>query len=198
MLRADGGPNPISGWLLLAANINSTNNGDNGQNYAIIIDDGGYDMKSIEVKDVYQLQGRASITVPEDAALDYIVALLGHESRFQGIFFVNSHNKFSGMISRFDLARLFRLNSESRKEEILGEFIRTAHVKKAKDLQYREMQSFSVKETDTLQSALDLMLSYEQDIIPVLDDQGAVLGDLSLSEILLKSLEVDTNSSFIS
>jgi CBS domain-containing protein len=151
-------------------------------------------MKAIKVKEVYKLQGRASTSVAEEAALDYIVALLGHEPSFQGIFFIDSAKRFTGMITRFDLLRHFRLNDIKPKEEVLNEFLSTARRKKAKDLQLQDLRSYSVKENDTIQLALDLMLKFEKDIIPVVDDGGAILGDLSLSEVLLKALEFDTNS----
>jgi CBS domain-containing protein len=47
-----------------------------------------------------------------------------------------------------------------------------------------DTQILSVKESDTLQAALDKMLDYKQDIIPVVDDEGRILGDLGLSEVL--------------
>ena len=56
------------------------------------------------------------------------------------------------------------------------------------------MKTIKVKEIDTLRSALDLMLKFEKDIIPVVDDRGAILGDLSLSEVLLRALESEANS----
>jgi CBS domain-containing protein len=151
-------------------------------------------MKTITVKEVYKLLGKSSTSVAEDAALDYVVALLGHEPGFQGIFFVDSAKRYTGMITRFDLLRLFCLNDIKPQEEILHQFFSTTHRKKAKELQSQDMHSFSVHEIDTLQSALDLMCKFEKDIIPVVDDRGAILGDLSLSEVLLRTLEGDANS----
>ena len=148
-------------------------------------------MKTILVKEVYRLQGKASITIPEDAGLDYLVALFGHEPHLQGVFFVDSNNRFSGMVSRFDLLRFFRLYGGTRGKEMLSEFLGYARTKKAKDLELPEVHSFSVKVSDSLQSALDLMIGFEQDVIPVLDEAGKILGDLSLSELLLKALETE-------
>jgi hypothetical protein len=34
------------------------------------------------------------------------------------------------------------------------------------------------------------MVDHEEDIIPVLDGEGRIIGDLSLSEVLSKALEV--------
>ena len=43
-----------------------------------------------------------------------------------------------------------------------------------------------------LDTALNRMIEYEEDIIPVLDEDGRILGDLRLSEVLLKTLEMST------
>ncbi|MDD5700603.1 MAG: hypothetical protein PHU23_01020 [Dehalococcoidales bacterium] len=62
-------------------------------------------MKDIRISEVYRLQGKASTTITEDTALDYVVTFLGHEPHIQGIFMLDSNKKYSGMISRFDLLR---------------------------------------------------------------------------------------------
>jgi len=150
-------------------------------------------MKSIQVKEVYHLHGKSSLTIPVDAALDYVVALLGHEPHLQGIFMVDSNQRFVGMISRFDLLRWTQAQiygGGEKKEKRIDEFIRLLNAKKVKDIEIHNTSSFSVRENDTIQAALDLMISYEKDIIPVLDSEGHIIGDLSLSELLLKALEM--------
>jgi CBS domain-containing protein len=182
------------GWLLRFDIFNPSNYNSTHQSYDPIGEKkGDVIMKPILVKEVYRLLGKASITVSENSMLDYLVAFLGHEPHIQGIFFLDSHKRFSGMLSRFDLLRLFRLYSQKPGKEIMAEFFAVARSKKAKDLELPDKRLFYVKENDTLQSALELMLDYEQNIIPVLDDEGTILGDLSLSEILSKALEADTN-----
>jgi CBS domain-containing protein len=47
-----------------------------------------------------------------------------------------------------------------------------------------DRKNIPLKESDTVQTALDKMLDYEEDVLPVLDSDGRVLGDLSLSEVL--------------
>ena len=61
---------------------------------------------------------------------------------------------------------------------------------KAKDLAHGEWSSLGVKEADTLQTALNQMVEYQEDVIPVLDDEGRILGDLRISEVLFKALGV--------
>lgn len=56
--------------------------------------------------------------------------------------------------------------------------------KKARDIARGDPRMLSVKENDTLQAALDKMLDHEEDVLPVLNSQGEILGDLRLSEVL--------------
>jgi len=149
-------------------------------------------MDMVRVGAIYRLHGNASITVAEDATLDYIVALLGHEKHLRAVFFVDSNRRFSGMMSTCELLKYLRVNAGKQKPDVLGEFFRSAGGKKAKDLQTSTSRALSVKESDDVQTALRLMLDYEQDVIPVLDDERKVLGDLTLSEVLSKALESGT------
>ena len=150
-------------------------------------------METIKVKEVYQLHGKSSMSVPEDTDLDYVVALFGHERHLQGVFVVDSNSRLVGIVSRFDLLRWTQLQlygGKKMKKIPASELLDVLKATKIKDLEMLNSRSFSLKENDTLQAALDLMIGYEQDIIPVLDSEGRTIGDLSLSELLSKALEV--------
>jgi len=149
-------------------------------------------MKTIQVREVYRLHGKASMIVPEDASLDYIVALFGHERHLQGVFMADPDRRYSGMVSRFDLLKWTQLQiyGGKRKSEVqISDLLRIIYAKKARDIAIRKSRSFYVKEDDTLKDALDLMIGFEEDIIPVVDGESRIIGDLCLSEILSKALE---------
>lgn len=150
-------------------------------------------MKTIQVREVFRLHGNASITVSEDVSLEYVLAYLGHEQHIRGVFLVNADKKFKGVITSADIRRWAHIElfgGKGRHEIPLSVFYRIADAKKAKDLARGDYRSLGVEETDSLQTALDKMLDYEEDIIPVLDSEGHILGDLRLSEVLFKALEV--------
>jgi CBS-domain-containing membrane protein len=149
-------------------------------------------MRNIRIEGIYKLHGKASMIIPADAALDYVVALLGHERHIQGMFMVDSNQKYVGMLSRMGLLKWtqFQLFQGNRKTEIdVNELSRLLSARKARDIETRNSSTYFVKESNTLQDALDLMITFGEDIIPVLDDKGHVIGDLFLSEILSKVLE---------
>lgn len=150
-------------------------------------------MKMIRVKDVYQLHGTSTDSVPEDTSLEYIISRFAREPGFRGVFLVDSRQRFSGVITRADLMKWahFQLfGGKGRHDVAVSEFFRIVDAKKAKDLVTTDPRAIAVEETDTLQTALDKMLDYEEDVIPVVDAERRILGDLRLSEVLLKAIEV--------
>jgi CBS domain-containing protein len=150
-------------------------------------------MNTIQVGDVFRLHGDASITVSEEASLEYVLEYLGKEQHIRGVFLVNEEKKFKGVITSADIRRWAQIElfgGKGRQDIPLSALYRIIYAKKARDLARGDHSSPGVIETDSLQTALDKMLDYEEDIIPVLDRERHVLGDLLLSEVLLKALEV--------
>lgn len=139
------------------------------------------------VADIYKLHGSASVSMPADSSLEDVIGTLVREPLLRGIFLVDSKQEFVGMVTRVDLIRWAHLNltgGKERHEIPISEFFRIVDARKAKDLASGDPQVLSVRERDSLQSALDKMLDYEEDVIAVLDNEGRVLGDLRLSEVL--------------
>ena len=150
-------------------------------------------MKTILVKDVYQLHGTATDTIPEDTSLEHIIGRFTREPSLRGVFLVDSRQRFSGVITRADLMKWahFQLFSGKGWHDIaISDFFRIVDARKAKDLVSGDPKVIAVKETDTLKTALDKMLGHEEDILPVVDNERRILGDLRLSEVLLKAIEV--------
>ena len=150
-------------------------------------------MKTILVKDVYQLHGTATDTIPEDTSLEHIISRFANEPGLRGVFLIDARQRLSGIVTRADLMKWahFQLyGGKGRYELSISEFFRIADAKKAKDLVNSDPKAITIKETDTLQTALDKMLDHEEDVLPVVDNERRILGDLRLSEVLLKAIEV--------
>jgi CBS domain-containing protein len=60
----------------------------------------------------------------------------------------------------------------------------------AKSLARGDWRTLGVKENDSLQEALDQMVDFGEDVLPVLNEDGIILGDIRLSEILVKAIDV--------
>ena len=128
-----------------------------------------------------------SIIVHESEPLREVSAKLASNPAVRGIFVVDSRGKFTGLISSVKLMKWVHLElfgGKGRKAITIGEVFSLIYASKAKDLLRRDLSSISLKETDTFQSALDKMIEYEEDVIPVLDKDGTIIGDLTLNEVL--------------
>ena len=157
-------------------------------------------MKTIQVGDVYKLHGTASLIVPENTSLEDVITKFALEPSIRGAFLTDSRGRLAGVITRVDLLKRTRLQlygGKGRHEIRPWEFFRIVDAKKAKDLVRSYGKELTVRETDNLQTALDKMLDYEEDVIPVIDKEGKILGDLRLSEVLLKALEVGRGKAYV-
>jgi len=139
------------------------------------------------VSDVYKLHGSVSVSIKTDSSITEIIGEFVRNPSIRGIFLVDSKLRYAGIVSRIDLLRWAHLKlagGKGRSEISISDFFRISDARKASDLTSGIPRTPSVKENDTLQAALDKMLDYEEDIIPVLDSEGRILGDLGLSEVL--------------
>jgi CBS domain-containing protein len=144
-------------------------------------------MNKTLVADVYKLHGTASVSMSADSLLEDVIGTFVREPSLRGVFLVDSKQRFVCMVTRIDLIKWAHLQLTGGKgghEMPISEFFRIIDAKRARDLACRGRQALSVKESDSLQAALNKMSEYEEDVIPVLDSESGVLGDLRLSEVL--------------
>jgi CBS-domain-containing membrane protein len=144
-------------------------------------------MDIITVESVYKLLGTASRIIPEDTPIGDIIAAFARDSSIGSIFLVDPTGRYAGMITRTDLLKwthIRLLGGKGRDEIPISELLRLANALKAKDMARSNWKMMSVSERDTIQTALNKMLDEREDIIPVVDEGGNILGDLRLSEIL--------------
>ena len=155
-------------------------------------------MKTIRVNQVYRLHGTVTTSIPEDVSLEYVIDRFAREPGIRGFFLVDSDQRLSGVLTRADLMKwaYFQLFEQSGRHGVtVSEFFRIVDAQKVKDLATNTPQSIAVKESDTLQDALEKMLRYEEDVLPVTDSKDMILGDIMLSEILLKAIDIGKQNS---
>ncbi|MGQ9571708.1 MAG: CBS domain-containing protein [Dehalococcoidia bacterium] len=151
-------------------------------------------MTPIRIKDVFALHGTTSVSVSEDTSLEDVIARLATDPSVRGISLVDSSQRFVGMITPTDLLKWagFRLGSWFPVPDRLSaaDVVGTVFATRAKDLARGDWHTLGVRPDDTLERALKQMIDHEVDTIPVLDAEGQILGDLTVSEVLFKTLEV--------
>ena len=150
-------------------------------------------MKTIRVEEVYRLHNASTASIPEDVSLEYVIDRFACEPGIRGFFLVDSGKRLSGMLTRDDLMRWAYIqffDQRSGHNVTISDFFRIADAKKAKDLATSAPLSIAVKESDTVQDALEKMLRFQEDVLPVIDSESRILGDIRLSEIMLKAIEI--------
>jgi len=149
-------------------------------------------MKKILVEEVYRLHGMSSVSVAEDIPLKDVVSRFASDSSLRGIFLVDSRHRFAGVITRADLLKWSIIKLLGGRVDVVSteEAHRLVFATNAKDLRREDWALLGVREDDPLQTALSQMIDNEEGIIPVLDNKGKILGDLSFAEVLLKAMEV--------
>lgn len=149
-------------------------------------------MKTILVRDVYQLHGTASVSMDEEAALEDIIARFAHEPFIRGVFLVDGEQRFTGVISRAAILKWadYQLYGKWKEGVPNSEVTNKISAVKAKYLARGDWLSLGVREDDNLSDAFKQMMSFGEDIVPVIDKDGRIIGDLRLSELLLKAIEV--------
>ncbi len=141
-----------------------------------------------KVKDYIKRVKEPAPFVKED---DPIIDVAQYVARYNfrwGIFVIDENDKLVGFIKLDNLIRHLLKEQSPR----IGSVISTRHLLdtlfsgSAKDIMSKNVPF--VREDETIKSAIDKMLEYNMKIMPVLDDDGKVIGFLDMSTIINYSL----------
>ena len=155
-------------------------------------------MKTILVEEILRPHCMCALSVTEDTDLEEVIAKFAENPAIRGIYLVDSKEGFLGIIRPTDLRNWVQVR-------ILKEFgtyralavwkaYHLISAEKSIDLVYGDRNSLGVKRNDTLQTALDKMVEHETNILPVLDDSHRIIGDLLISDVLFKIVEIGKQS----
>ncbi|MFC1874784.1 CBS domain-containing protein [Chloroflexota bacterium] len=150
-------------------------------------------MKNVTVGEVHRIHGIVTCPIHEDTPLEEVINRLVNEPVLRGIILIDSNKRFSGVITLRDLekwARFKLFGGKGRLDISAWYFFRILEAKKAKELLTTDKWSLAVNEADNLQTALDKMLDYDTGVLAVVDGEGRILGDITLSDVLSKAIEL--------
>ncbi|MHA1364261.1 MAG: CBS domain-containing protein [Candidatus Freyarchaeota archaeon] len=148
-------------------------------------------MISLRVKDVYHPQ-TYSLLVEKDTPIEDIIKSFAEEPLLRGIFVVDEKKRLVGVITQNDLISWAKLRTgvlPAKDADDLSEAMRLSLSKTAGGLVRKETRDAAVTLTDSVNDALDKMLTLELVGIPVVDKRGRIIGDLQIFEILKVILE---------
>lgn len=146
--------------------------------------------RPLKVSDVFNLHGNASIAVDESASLKQVIGIYAADPAIRGVFLVDSHRRLSSMVSRYAIQKWAQYQLFGKWDDSsCSEFTHIIDSVPAKQVAHGTPEKLGLKLGDELRTAFDKMMMLSEDVLPVVDDDGKIIGDLRLSEILVKALD---------
>lgn len=140
------------------------------------------------VKDAYRLVVKDPIVVRKDMHLREVIEMILAEPRTRSAYVVDENKKLIGMISLKQLLQAIEVcisishSMESQPNTVKGKVNFYT-----KDTMFIPQV---VHEEDTLLGALEIMISNEMEDLPVVDENGVLIGELNGFEILLMGRDI--------
>jgi len=150
-------------------------------------------MGNTQVKDVVSLLEASSILVSEGEPIELVIERFAKDSKLLGVFVIDESRRYKGVITRFDLLRWTKRQlgdiSEGFDWKVIDEFKAHAHSTNALDMVSRGSAEVYIRMDDTVSKALSLLMLYSLIDLPVLNETGEIIGDITLPELLNKILK---------
>ncbi len=142
------------------------------------------------MSDIFKLHGNASISIDESASLKQVIGVYAADPGIRGVFLIDSKKRLSSMVSRHAIQKWAQYQLFGKwHDSPCSEFTHIVDNVPAKQVAHGTPDKLSLKLGDDLETAFDKMMMLNEDVLPVVDDDGNIIGDLSLSEILVKALD---------
>lgn len=154
-------------------------------------------MSSILVREVYDPQGAFSLLVPSEAPLEGVLRCFAQETCLRSLFVTAPDGRLVGVITRSDLLHWARLRLGTALRGVAGEtetilrLVQLLRASTAGDAIHPGSDKVAVRLDDPLDLALQRMLQADLIAIPVVDDEGRVVGDLTFSRVVRYVLDME-------
>lgn len=151
--------------------------------------------KDLCLRDVYDPEYKASVVVPADEPFENVLHRFAEESSLRGIFVTDEAGQLIGTITRSDLLNWVRLRLgtawrvERRRPDHALQLARLVRTATARDAISPGSEKAAVRLDDPVDFAVRNMLELDLVAIPVIDDEGRVIGDITLSHVLRNLLD---------
>ena len=149
-------------------------------------------VRTITVRDIYRHGKKRTLVIGGDKPLEEVIKRFAKPYVLRAIFVVDDKQRLIGVITRIDLLNYVKV--KLGKWDYLARYpswkqaIKYMHARKAKDLVHKQSSDAYVKLDDTIEKVLQIMFDYELIDVPVIDNKGRIMGEIGLTEIMLKLL----------
>ncbi len=150
----------------------------------------------LKVRDVFNIDDSLAIIVPGHMPFEEVVRRFAQRADLRGVFVVDGKQRLTGVITRQDLLHWAagHLHLRDPIPDSWRDIYRVMGAAVAQDACRPRSERCSVKPDQKLEEVLYLMLENELIDIPVVDDEGTILGDVRLTEILAKVFETQAGA----
>lgn len=149
-------------------------------------------MSEVTVRDLMVPTLDHVLLLQVDTPLDEFIKRFADNEELRSIFLVDDERRLRAVVTRQDLIRWVRLQLKVKREILrpqLAGVRRLAKAVHAIDISHTASPGAAVGLDDPIHLALEKMARYDLTDIPVIDDEGRVIGDLRLSQLLWYGLE---------
>ncbi len=147
-------------------------------------------LEKMTVGEVCKLDQDSLILIQSDEDFSTVIRQFSETSELRGIFVVDEDRKLVGVITRTDLLDWTRVRLGSVLRVPPGDrdrrirLINLITATTAGQVARPESREAAVRMTDSLSEALKKMIDLDLIVLPVVDEQERIVGDLKLSELL--------------
>ncbi|MGE0431372.1 MAG: CBS domain-containing protein [Planctomycetota bacterium] len=138
-------------------------------------------MEMPDARELLALSNTPASVVPATATLAEIVAAVIHNPASYEVYVIDADGRFAGVITAQRVAR-FVFSHQSPATESATDMLDMLSAETAGELVRGE--AVSVSQTDPLPDVIDVMFRHGLIAVPVVDDDGRILGNLNLLQIL--------------
>jgi CBS domain-containing protein len=148
--------------------------------------------KTFTVREAYHREKIRALVIDEDVPVEEVVRRFAKPRMLRAIFTVDAKGRLTGVVTRGDLLDYLKTRlgiwSRAARYPSWGRAIKYLHAKRAKDLVHKGSRDAYVRLNDDVVKALLLMIDHDLIDVPVLDSNGRIVGDIGVSDIMLKLL----------
>jgi CBS domain-containing protein len=154
-------------------------------------------MKSVTVDQVYRQKPMRALVLKQDMSLPDVLETFVSDYTLKGVFLTDEDGRLTGIINRHDLLHWARVQFDlppSTSRLRLGRLRRLLLATRALDIASSNSKVAAVTPQETLADVLEKMVRHDLMDIPVVDDDGHILGDMHLTKLLSFVLQSDAET----
>ena len=153
-----------------------------------------YDMPLLTtIREIAEASPTAALLLPATMPLDEAIAQFAADHTAHNIFLVDEQNHLVGVINNRALLNWSRLQFDQSPREAhlpVGLVRQILNAQTIGDLAIPDSYQLAISMDDSLFEAFNKMSKNDLEVIAVIDEEGTIINDLRLSEVLKAALDV--------